>query len=305
MRVSFARAVATLLGVATVASCSVLGADDHDGATSTPVADLPAPNMQAWTLPMDGLLISDADDFKRVFAEALLAHDCLAQRSVQSPDPTLDVLAAEDSPIRAGDGTRNLTAQNASKFGYLGGTDRGFLTDLNAFLEWESIQTGDIGTAVAECSADASEHFNSDGAYQDANVMAALIYQAFNKAAESDAAVAAARDWNLCVAGKGIVGAASTPDGMPTSEMVHSLGNNTGDTASAWVPSETELAWATADAQCQVESGYRDALYTAEWDAQVQTLGEQNGDVIRARANLEEWRASIDSVIAAHPAEHR
>ena len=298
----FARAAATLFSVAAVAGCSFINADEQNG--PSPEVGVPAKNVETWVLPMDGLLISDADDFRRVFAEALLVHDCLATQGLPSPTPALDVQLVMDSPTRAGDGMRNLSEANASTFGYLGGADKSFLDELNTFLEWESSQTGDNGTAVAECSASAYSSFDSDGAYQVADVMSSLIYQARGVATESDAVVAAARDWNRCVTGKGIVGAAETPDAMPTSEMVRHFGNDTVDTPSAWVPSETELAWAVADSRCQDESGYRDLLYAAEWDAQVQILSEQRDDVARARTSIEDWRASIDLVIASHPAEH-
>lgn len=298
-------AVAMLFTVATVAGCSVLESNESNGQASIVVTNLPAQNIENWVMPMDGSLIADADDFMRVYAESLLVQDCLAVSGMVSPVPSLDVTAMAETGLRGGDGMRNLSERNALKYGYLGSPDRKFLEGLDVFIEWSANQTGDNATAVASCASDAFNYFETDLVYENSNVMGSLIGQGLTAAYSTDEVTETVLKWRVCVAGRGVAGSADTPAEMPTSAMVDLFGVDSGDTREAWVPSTLEIEWATADAKCQVESGYRDALYAAEWDAQVEILGKQGDDIRRARANLDDWRASIQTVIAAHPAERK
>jgi hypothetical protein len=238
-------------------------------------------DVEAWTMPLDGYVLAWGP---ASYAETLVEQPCLRAAGIDDPPPwaTIAGLRAEDAanetaargnPAPALAETRPLTAEEASRRGYRGPSLAGANTE--GFRHWGSSAERNAafdalpaGTA-ARCIREARATLGTedDGADQAAALVAQrLTYLAAVQARSDAAVVAAAAAWRSCVAdasvGPVVGGLPEDPSGLPTESM----------RAVDWVTDlddedvpRAEVRLAEQDVACQESTGYREALYDAEW----------------------------------------
>ena len=123
-----------------------------------------------------------------------------------------------------------------------------------------------------------------------------LAAQAADTAANDDAVKDAQARWYECMLKLGLPDLPGDPSQMPPESFGFASDGATGDIAT---PREIEVA--TQDFACRVSSGYRDAFYEAEWNAQVELLRDSQNDLARVRSDLEANRDRINAALGLTP----
>ncbi|MGB3376652.1 MAG: hypothetical protein WBA87_16120 [Microbacterium sp.] len=101
-----------------------------------------------------------------------------------------------------------------------------------------------------------------------------LSMQARDDATQAPPVLEAAARWSQCMVTSGASDVPASPEQMPTLKMAEKfgLGADPAKSSSDVVISEEEIDLATLQADCENTSGYRSALYTAQWDLEQQKL---------------------------------
>jgi hypothetical protein len=238
-------------------------------------------DVAAWTMPLDGYVLSWGP---ASYAEDLVEQPCLRAAGIDDPPPwaTVAGLRAEDAahetaargnPAPALAETRPLTADEASARGYRGpslaganneGFRRwGFSTKRNAAFDALPAGTAERCIQQARATLGTRDDGSKDAAAQ---VAKRLTYLAAVAARSDPSVVAAAADWRSCLADAAVGpvagGLPTDPSGLPTASM----------RAVDWVTDlddedvpRAEVRLAEQDVACQESTGYRQALYDAEW----------------------------------------
>lgn len=236
----------------------------------------------AWSMPLDAYVTPASS--KTTYAENLVAQPCLRKAGIDDPPPwaTAAGLQAEDdaddtaaraNPSPALATTRPLTAALAENRGYHGPSTAG--ANAEGMKAWafdpdrnESFAALEAD-AVDRCWKTARTRLGTDprGTEQSASELAQrLTYLAAVDARQDESVVTAAAGWRTCMAPSGVTDLPTGPEGMPTPSM--RVSGRDGDEVAPFVPTvgKAEVAVAERDAACQDSSGYRKALYGAEWD---------------------------------------
>lgn len=246
-------------------------------------------DVAAWTMPLDGYVLASGP---ASYAENLVEQPCLRAAGIDDPPPwaTIAGLRAEDATNETADRgnpapslaeTRPLSADEAAARGYRGpslaGANNegfrqwGFSTERNA--AFAALPAGTAERCIRE--ARAALGTDVDGAEQAAaQVAQRLTYLAAVAARSDPAVVAAAAEWRSCLtdASVGPVsgGLPDDPSGLPTASM----------RAVDWVTDlddedvpRAEVRLAEQDVACQQSTGYRQALYDAEWRRLLRVTG--------------------------------
>lgn len=236
----------------------------------------------AWTMPLDAYVTPASS--KVSYAETLTADPCLRDLGVDDPPPwaTAAGLQAQDdardtaaraNPEPALATTRPLTAALADVRGYHGpstaganaGAMKAWAFDPDRDAEFQALSQHEVERCWHQ--ARKSLGSNQSGATGRASDLAQrLTYLAAVEARSDDAVVTAAAGWRTCMAPSRLTDLPDGPEGMPTPSM-HVVGSGGIDTdVFTPVVGKQEIAIAQRDVACQRSSGYRSALYDAEWD---------------------------------------
>lgn len=250
------------------------------------LTDLPERDTSAWTMPLDAYLpIGTIQDN---YAENLLNARCLAASGFEWPVPWRDAAAADNA---LGDTTvlRPLTAGVAASQGYhvANDVDEG-KSDWLVFAFPDTQPNAELQAALDTCiiAGRAKHPLLSGRAMQAADVAVKLANEAYRGAVGDSAVRDTVAAWRSCMAPAGVPDLTS-PERMPTTTMVQEFSTGIPTTR----PSEREASIASLDLACQDSSGYRDALYRAEWDRQAEqrpadaALLRSAGDTIERRAD--------------------
>lgn len=234
----------------------------------------------AWAMPLDAYVApaSSITDY----AENLVEQPCLRKAGIDDPPPwaTVDGLQAEsdadDTAERANPSpalatTRPLTPALAATRGYHGPSTAG--ANVQGMREWgydpdrNAAFAALPGDTASRCVHEARRTLGTelDARGQTASELAQrLTWLAAVEARSDDTVRTAAAGWRTCMAPAGLSDLPDGPEGMPTRSM--GVAVQDGDTRVFLATVGTaEIAIAKRDAACQQSSGYRTALYDAEW----------------------------------------
>lgn len=254
-------------------------------------------DLDTWSMPLDGYVQpgwSETD-----FAEALLDQPCLRDLGVDFPVPwaTVDGLRAasiaDETPERGNTSpalawSRPLSAEAAADRGYHAPSTAGANED--GWRAWaqdpeHAAAFDDVDQdALHRCFDDARRELGTadrDGADQSASITAKrLTYLAAEDARRTPEVRAAAMRWRQCLALTATQELPDDPHGMPTTAMRQAFALE-----ARTVASDDEIALAEHDVACQTSSGYRAALYDAQWNrllhvtaTDAAVLGSADGD---------------------------
>ncbi|MBF4609048.1 hypothetical protein [Curtobacterium sp. VKM Ac-1393] len=239
-------------------------------------------NSTAWAMPLDAYVAPGSS--KTAYAEDLVTQPCLRKAGIDGPPPWATAAGlqaesdADDSAARANPSpalatTRPLTAALAETRGYHGPSTAG--ANAEGMKAWAFDPDRQAGFAalpqdvLSRCWAAARQRLGTGtgGSADAASELAQrLTYLAAVDARQDESVVTAAAGWRSCMAPSGVTDLPTGPEGMPTPSM--RVSGRDGDEVVPFLPTvgKAEVAVAERDAACQDSSGYRKALYGAEWD---------------------------------------
>lgn len=257
-----------------------------------PTPNLPAKDVDAWVMPLDRYI--SVSSVVPEYVENRQTIPCMAAAGYDWPFPKRDIDAAAN---RIGDATvqQPLTGAVAHERGYhpASTNDPGLLAtqELNA----ASISDAEdkallacldkIRTVIRLPSA------KQDQANQDA---VALSNAAYQDALNDQTVVAAARRWQECMGSDPHLSVADSPARMPSPQLAdHFATSLEGSTVS-----QAERDLALKDVACQASSGYRNALYEAEWKRQASVPRHDAELFARVGNSNAEYRRTILAALA-------
>jgi hypothetical protein len=230
-----------------------------------PVADLPARDAAAWTMPLDAAagVSMDAVDV----AEGIRLRPCLAEQGIADQAPALDpvVLLAPESHADGRLIAPPLDAARAAAYGHDPMVDPARA----ALREWRMAHDGDLalGRALDVClpgvRAGVWAHASTNQGIQ----MRALELRADarQRAVRDPAVVTAAGAWRDCLVDSSADTLRDRGRPLPADPMALLEPTDGDQPADGDGPRSDDVALARADAACQASSGYRAALYEAQW----------------------------------------
>lgn len=232
----------------------------------------------SWAMPLDGYVQPGWD--VQDYASNLVAEPCLRGLGIDFPVPWATVAGLEassdasETPERGNPSpslawSRPLDRDLAEHRGYhapsTAGANRDGMRTWGEDPERNAAFAAASQTATTRCFHEASRTLGTDdedGAAQSASMVAKrLTYLAAVDARTDDTVLRAAAEWHACMAPADVPDLPTTPDRMPTQSIRMDSGTNIRSTP----VQDGEVAIAVRDADCQVSSGYRSALYDAEW----------------------------------------
>lgn len=269
-------------------------------------------DVASWAMPLDGWVAPGGHE--QDYVEMLVELPCLRAAGLDVPAlpwATVDGLHAADdamdstaraNPSPALATTRPLTAEQAESRGYHGPSTAGANRD-----GWERwAYAPGFNDAFAALPAGASERclertrrsLGTGGGGQEASETAQRLTFLASVAARQDPAVArAATAWRTCMAASGLTDLPSGPEGMPTESMrvlkvdgdqVSPLSDEVG---------AAEVAVAERDVRCQRSSGYRQALYDAEWSRLLHVTARDAAVLAATEPDQATLAARLDRVV--------
>ncbi|NEN04724.1 hypothetical protein G3T36_02465 [Diaminobutyricibacter tongyongensis] len=256
-----------------------------------PTPDLPQKDVDAWVMPLDRYIL--VSEVTATYVESLQTIPCMAAAGYTWEVPKRDIEAASN---HLGDVTvqRPLTAAVVQDRGYHPAPthDPGLLAtqELNA----RPISDAEYEAFVA-CLKKVEKVIPLPSWQRDqASQYAVALSNAAYDAAQSDGpVVAAARQWQVCMGGTFLhQPLPASPADMPSLSVADRFATNVeGSTVS-----QAERDLALKDVGCQATSGYRNALYEAEWKRQA-SVPKKDEDLFNRVGNANE--AYRETVLAA------
>jgi len=242
--------------------------------------DLPGKDVDAWTMPLDRYVTLGSSSVG--YAELLVVQPCMIDAGYDEYVlPWRDVAAADRADELSVNGSRRLRAfdlATAEASGYHAAS----VLDPGAAAWSEFSQqtwTDEKSDRLTSCLRQARAEVPAfDRLYDYSNLTQSLVRlnnAAFEGARHDPAVTATWADWRSCLQAARVGDVASDPSGMPTRDMADRF--TTLDSTTS--PTDDEIAIATADARCRESSGYRDALYEAEWQRQL-TVPHDDGELL-------------------------
>jgi len=285
----FARTV-----IVAASACVVLAA-----CTPTPAATtvpLPAKDRAAWTLPLTQYLPHNWEPAD--YASTLLAADCMAKAgySWKPPVETIDPPGGESWNVG---GRKLFNPELAEKYGY-GNSPMTVVpeqeTAAQRRFDESSVSIGQAGAdQLGACLHQGRKQL---GWVADPTSYAQDLSLAARPSRADEAAVkAASKRWRACMRSAAVPDLPSDPNEMPSPSVDSSSGIDVIDrTASAH-----ERQVAVQDAKCQESSGWAEAEYRAEWNAEV-PLFQENADRLERYQRIRDRQAEeAMQIIAEHP----
>jgi hypothetical protein len=267
-------------------------------------------DVDSWAMPLDGYV--QPGGAKQDYATNLVVQPCLRRLGIDSPVPWATVSGLEgrddltETPARGNPSpalswTVPLDADTASARGYHGPSDVG--ANLDGMRAWGQDPERNAAfadapqAAVTRCFHETYRSLgldDEDGADQEASLVAKrLTYLAAMAAREDEAVVTAARRWHRCMATADVDDLPAAPSGMPSQSIRAAYGTEIRSTP----VQDGEVAVAARDAACQGTSGYREALYDAEWQRLLHVTATDAAHLRRADADQPEVDRVLDATI--------
>lgn len=264
------------------------------GCSSAPLAAAPLPekNIDQWVSPFDSYVPHNIR--KSDYANLLLNAKCMISKGYDWEVPWRN-LDGDDGPSRNSSGRQLFNLPLASKVGYHEAAPARSSTNpqWEAFIEGLATLPPDEEAAFTTC---AEEDRKTLPALDQtiANLASGYGVIAWNEATQDAIVQDAATKWRACMTSQRFAELPSSPVEMPTASMRSRFGLDSGEASTA---SAEELRIATADAECQESSGFRAALYEAEWRASLPLVEEHADALARAREAISRHDSEVQSII--------
>ncbi|UBQ03294.1 hypothetical protein [Curtobacterium sp. TXMA1] len=229
-----------------------------------------------WSMPLDGYVQPPADETS--YAEELVAGPCLERLGIDGTPPWATVSGlqavseADDPAVRGNTApalatTKPLLPALVERRGYHASSTIG--ANVAARRSWAGSPdraaaiAAAPGKAVDACWRRAREALGTDGrrVEQATEVAERLTFLAAVDARRDPSVTATTGAWHRCMGTAGLVDLPAAPSDLPSQSMLmdHGLSFREGEVTKA------EIALAEQDLSCQETSGYRAALYDAQW----------------------------------------
>lgn len=275
--------------LAALAGCSSNAGDAAE-------ANLPEKNMTTWVMPLDQYI--PADTHAADYAENLLVSPCMTKAGFSWNVPWQDMKASSTTSLNTV-GRSVFSEGLARQWGYHLAPSAD-----SSLAAWKQFTQAHVDLSTAEESALTS---CLKSARKDlprlpgsAQIASGLGETAFQAALEEKTVKTAAAKWRSCMLPQGVSDLPDTPSKMPSNSVALEFGLNGDVSAAAPAVSDAERKLAIADAQCRDSSGYRTAVYDAEWSQQVKLLKDNADELGRVKAAIKKNKSAVDAVIASH-----
>jgi len=242
-------------------------------------------DISTWALPSDAY--NPPKLSLEYYAVGLKARAC--RQAAGLPDRVLRFDPNGTPPATSNEaGTRLFDVEIASQYGYH--------EQLDPRINWDDRKKADAEKSLLSDPV-ASETFVEcqQQAMRDLGADPDAIYQYgfpdVTVSSDDQAALdAASGRWRECVAPLGIADlpAEAGPEGLPTSSQMSEWGLD--QDIAPWLiasPSQEEIEFAVADATCEDSSGWRQAAYDAQWNAEIAYVQKHYNDLEKQRAKWE------------------
>lgn len=242
-------------------------------------------DINTWALPSDAY--NPPKLSLEYYAVGLEARAC--RQAAGLPDTVLRFDPNGTLPATSNEaGTRLFDVDIASQYGYH--------EQLDPRINWDDHKKSDAersllsdpvaSEAFVACQQQAMRDLGADpeAAYQ-------YGFPDTDVSSDDQAAVyAAVGRWRECVAPLGVADLPvdAGPEGLPTSSQMAKWGLD--QDIAPWLvaaPSQEEIEFAVADAKCEDSSGWRQAAYDAQWNAEIEYLKKHYSDLEKQRAKWE------------------
>lgn len=169
--------------------------------------------------------------------------------------------------------------------------------ELNAI----AVSTPGFDPLFTACLNEAREVVPSLRMMTDSNLLLGWVGDSFANVKGVPAVIDATASWRECMTKAGYAETPNSPF-----EMVTSLDNfgippmyeSGADGAPLSPLTQAEIMLAVADATCQESSGWTQAIYDTQWDAQVKVLSEHADELVRMRDQWDKDREVLLRIIA-------
>lgn len=301
-----ARVVTLVVVVAGVAGVAISGVPERADTAIQPTVHRDA---ATWAMPLDGYVTPASDLMDQ--AEDLGQESCLADAGVvwdvphRDPDALIVLSGTRNAPARGNASpslasTRPLDASTAADRGYHGASTAGL--NEAAWKRWafdparNTVNPDVFATCLSQARSRLGTRPAEGGTQQAASSTALRLTYVAAVEARSDARVVqAAGRWRQCMTKGGVHGVAGAPSGMPT----RALRDRFGAVIAGTPVSDVEKSVATRDVDCQESSGYRGALYDAEWNRLGHVTASDAATLSRARTDMPELTDRLRSDVAS------
>ncbi|MDM7884349.1 hypothetical protein QUG92_04470 [Curtobacterium sp. RHCKG23] len=233
-------------------------------------------DLDTWSMPLDGYVGPAVDTMS--YAEELVAAPCLERLGIDGAPPWATVSGlralseADDSGVRGNVApalatTKPLLPALVERRGYHAISTIG--ANVQARRAWANSpdRTAAIAAApegaVEACWRHARQALgtNERGVEQSTAVAERLTALAAADARQDPSVIATTGGWHRCMSTAGLVDLPETPSDLPSQSMLMDYGLNFRE----GTITDAETALAEHDVACQESSGYRRALYDAQW----------------------------------------
>lgn len=233
-------------------------------------------DLDTWSMPLDGYVQPAVDETS--YAEELVAAPCLERLGIDGTPPWATVsglvaVSEANDPADRGNtapalaATKPLLPALAERRGYHPTSTVGANVEARRSWAGSPDRTAAIAAAPASavdaCRRHARRTLGTDGpgAEQGTEVAERLTALAALDARRDPAVEATTGKWHSCMRTAGLVDLPAAPSDLPSQSMLMDYGLNFREGEIT----EPELALAEQDLACQRSSGYRAALYDAQW----------------------------------------
>jgi len=252
-------------------------------------------------MPLDANSLRLNDTLRFEYASSLLIGPCLSRMGFNVPEPWLDIeeFVARENVNHLG--RLLFTPESASTWGYRKAPQQSDLSQLEArdsVIAQMRDDTPGFDEAFLRCVEEGYEIFGEDwvGA---GNYAMGLASNASADAQQEPDVIETAKLWRECMENAGAGVLPSSPIEMPTQSMVNSWQPDDDG-----LPPAAEISVAVSDAQCRESSGFTDAFYSAEWQAQLKLIDVNRDSLLGGSQTLQEWRTQVDAIIGSHVEEN-
>lgn len=300
----WARVVMLLISIAIVPILGLTGCAPSSTKPSTPRFNLPAKDLDNWTLPSDIFTMTSAQVWASDDAENVLVSDCMGRAGYAYYPP---VMHGEYQRAATTDatGTRQIFNPTiAARWGYENAPSNARAKAagraFKARHDLSKAESNRLDTCV-----DKIAHSTSVGDYDTnlSNMAQNWYLDAQAKAANLKRSQKAAAKWHACMLPQGISGLPSSPLVMPTSAILEGVQGPAADMSPlAREPTSQEIKLASGDANCRRSSGWDAAMYNGEWNILYAHMVKESGQVEAAMKQNAKVANDSNKILATyHP----
>ena len=266
------RGVAAVLVVAAV----TLGACSGDAQEDAFPEDI-----SSWSLPLDQYY----PDMQRIsYGHLLTVQSCAAEKGVHHRIWSYD--ESGTPPVNRGEfGDWIMTVENPEEWGYLAAPDTR-LDPADQRIEEEFQFTDEEQEVWTACIHSARAELGDVG--EEVNLVETLANEALWRAREDPSVTSTEAGWSACMKKVGVPGTPEDPYDMPGVVLAED----------AVLPAGMDArAVAVEDAKCQDSSGYLEALYRAQIQAQTDVIEEYSERLEATAEHIAAREANVEKVL--------